>query len=829
MREETQHVITDMAYLERLDLDDKTRREWGRWFIGKQFEQFGGGVSLAMITTWRLLMELYPNAEVLSPFMDLFSNVEARKQGFLRLMDHEDSFRHTREASRFSTFEAELFDDRRHEDTNVVRNAAENARHRVHARAARKITTNNDDTIPWTTLVDLLCHRAQIQPDKTAYTFLKDGEVEEDSLTYAQLDSRARAIAARLSDMVAPGERVLLLFPAGLGFVTAFFGCLYAGMVAVPTYPPRRNRPDPRFQAIAKDARASVALTTGSILSDIDSRLTETSEFGNMRWLAMDDLDPGVASDWRMPAIQGDTLAFLQYTSGSTDSPKGVMVSHDNLMYNQEMLKRGFGHAEDTVHVVWLPLSHDMGLIGNLLQSLYLGTPCILLSPVAFLQQPLCWLQAISRYRATTSGGPNFAYDLCVDKIPPEQRAGLDLGSWTVAFNGAEPIRAETLERFTEAFAPHGFRRDALFPCYGLAETTVFVSGGPKTASPALRGTSRSYVAEDRMVTERAPTREFVGCGRADWMAQRIVVVDPVSFVPCPDGEEGEIWVSGAHVAQGYWNRPEETAQTFQARLADTGEGPFLRTGDLGFSKDGELFVTGRLKDMIIIHGQNYYPQDIEHTVANSHEALANNGGAAFSVERARKERLVIVREIQRTWLRRLDAEAVFEQYELPVDAIVLLKPGRLPKTSSGKVQRRACRERFLMGDPEAVGEWRQPETEEAALSEEGTIEEWLIDKMAQLTGIPREEINTLHTFAYYRLDSVGMVNLSGELGKWLGQSLSGTIAYEYPTIDALARHLAELQASDLFAADESTGDEMEKKGRGEAGEAPLFFVPDFS
>nr|VFK16367.1 MAG: AMP-binding enzyme [Candidatus Kentron sp. LPFa]VFK31679.1 MAG: AMP-binding enzyme [Candidatus Kentron sp. LPFa] len=373
----------------------------------------------------------------------------------------------------------------------------------------------------------------------------------------------------------------------------------------MPTYPPKRNRADPRFRAIAADAEATVVLTTNEILPELNARLTKTPELRKLHWLATDGLDSDAASNWRMPDIDGDTLAFLQYTSGSTGTPNGVMVSHGNLLYNEEMIRQGFGHSEETIFVGWLPLFHDMGLIGNVLQPLYLGIPCILFSPVAFLQKPVRWLRAISRYKATTSGGPNFAYALCAEKITPEQRAELDLSCWSVAYNGAEPIRAETLERFTEAFTPCGFRREAFYPTYGMVETTLFVSGGLKIALPVIHEAS---FEQDRVVETPDANRKFIGCGRTR-LAQRIVIADPESFTSNPDGRVGEIWVSGQNVAQGYWGQSEKTRETFQTHLADTGEGPFLRTG--------ELFVTGRRKDLIILHGEKHYPQDIELTVGS--------------------------------------------------------------------------------------------------------------------------------------------------------------------------------------------------------------------
>ena len=576
----------------------------------------------------------------------------------------------------------------------------------------------------FSTLIELLRWRATHQPDQRAYTFLVDGETEEVHLTYGELDLRARAIAAQLQQMGATGERALLLYPSGLEFITAFFGCLYASVVAVPTYPPRRNRPDERLQAIATDSQATIALTTTAILSDIERLLIHTPEVKNWRWLATDQPRRNWALKWQVsPLTSGETLAFLQYTSGSTGTPKGVMVTHGNLLHNEQMIQKAFGHTSQSIFVGWLPLFHDMGLIGNVLQPLYLGTPCILMSPVIFLQKPVRWLQAISRYKARTSGGPNFAYDLCVRKITPEQRASLDLESWEVAFNGSEPVRAETLEQFAATFESCGFRREAFFPCYGMAEATLFISGGPRTAPPVYFHVDGVALEQNKLLSskEQEGVRTIVGCGQ-NWLDQKIIIVDPHTKTRCATEQVGEIWVSGRNVAQGYWNQPSETQQTFHAYLADSGasrpapllgiNGPFLRTGDLGFLKEGQLFVTGRLKDLIIIRGRNYYPQDIELTVEKSHPALRLGCGAAFSVEVKGKERLVVTQEVKRFYLQKLDVKevvrairrAVSEQHELRVYAVLLLKTGTIPKTSSGKIQRHACRAGFLNGSLTVVG-----------------------------------------------------------------------------------------------------------------------------
>lgn len=570
----------------------------------------------------------------------------------------------------------------------------------------------------FSTFVELLSYRAQNQPQQKAYTFLRDGEIEETSLTFTELDQKARAIATYLQSVKATNQRVLLLYPPGLEFISAFLGCLYAGVVAVPGYPPRPNMKLSRLLAIVKDAEAMFVLTTKSLLANLENRFVEDPELAAMRCLSTDDIDDNLSLDWQQPRLSTDNLAFLQYTSGSTGTPKGVMVSHGNLLCNQIAIALGFKHTQKTSHVIWLPLFHDMGLIGNVLQSLYLGTPSILMSPVAFLQRPLRWLQAISRYQATTSGGPNFAYDLCVSKITPEQRETLDLSSWDVAFNGAEPVRAETLENFANYFACCGFRREAFYPCYGMAEATLFITGGWKNDPPVLYPVDSAALEENRVVGVAKPqegTKVIVSCGRT-WLDEKIAIADPTNLTKCSDGNVGEIWVHGTSVAAGYWQRPEQTQETFQAYLTDTGEGPFLRTGDLGFLQDGELFITGRLKDVIIIRGQNHYPQDIELTVQKSHPALRPNCGAAFTIEQKGQQRLVIVQEVERVYLRRLNVaevvgnitEAVAANHGLQVYATVLIRPGSIPKTSSGKIQRQACKRGFLDHSLSVVEDWSE-------------------------------------------------------------------------------------------------------------------------
>ncbi len=708
------------------------------------------------------------------------------------------------------------------------------------------------------TLVDLLRFRALHQPNKTAFTFLVDGEIESSSLTYQELNRQAQVIAAQLQSEGLNGKTALLLYPPGLEFIAAFFGCLYAGVVAIPAYPPRPNQSLSRLQAVAADAQAAIALTTTTVLSKIERQFTQYPNLTDLRKLATDNI---IASDlaqaWEEPALNSDTQAFLQYTSGSTGKPKGVVVSHGNLLHNQLLIQQAMQHTEKTIFVGWLPLFHDMGLIGNMLQPICLGVPCILMSPVAFLQRPLRWLQAISRYKATTSGGPNFAYELCVSKITNEQRDNLDLSSWEVAFNGAEPVRAETLNRFATAFSQCGFRREAFYPCYGLAEATLIVSGGLKTALPVLQTLQSDALKQNRVFlarNDKDPAHTLIGCGQT-LLNQQIVIIHPETLTRCQFDEVGEIWVSGPSVAKGYWKRVEDTLTTFQAYLADTGEGPFLRTGDLGFLKEGELFVTGRLKDLIIIRGRNHYPQDIELTVEQSNSALRPNYSAAFSVDVNGEERLVVACELERQYLRNLDLEmlvgnirqAISEQHELEVYAILLLKTGSIPKTSSGKIQRHACRASFLTGSLDVVRDWtmnpeskvefqyllkeveslrqqlKTPQKQQSgfstknALKQESSendfhkaqlIQAWLMSKIAKRLQVNPSSINVQQPFTSFGLDSVEIVNFSSQLEDLLGSRLSPTLLYDYPTIEVLSQHLESIKRSDLLAKIEEYSDE---------------------
>ncbi|MDJ0595861.1 MAG: AMP-binding protein [Pleurocapsa sp. MO_226.B13] len=669
------------------------------------------------------------------------------------------------------------------------------------------------------TLLDILSYRGQSQPDRQAYIFLQNGETESGSLTYGELDRQARAIAARLQSW--QGERALLLYPSGLELIKAFFGCLYAGVVAVPVYPPRRNQKLSRLLSIANDAQANLALTTTSIQADIDRRWSEETDLlTQLKWVATDTIEANLR-EFVPKSVTGSSLAFLQYTSGSTGTPKGVMITHGNLMHNQQLIQLATGNHRDSIYVSWLPLFHDMGL-GNALQSCLVGIPYIMMPPAAFLMKPIRWLKAISKYRATITGGPNFAYDLCVSKIDRESLENLDLSSLDLAANGAEPVKAETLEKFTEKFAPCGFRRSAFYPCYGIAEATLLVTGGDKNKESVIQGVKSGDLEQNSVVESEvssAESRVLVGCGHP-YMDTKVSIVNPESLTRCKEGQVGEIWVSGESVASGYWNRPKATQETFQAYVKDTGEGPFLRTGDLGFFSNGELFVTGRIKDVMIIRGRNYYPQDIELTVENSHPCLREHCSAAFSVEIEGEECLVVACEVERTYLRKLNTDevvreiqiAVSTEHELEVYGIVFLKTGSIPKTSSGKIQRRACKQGFFEASLNLVGQWQKTieqnpkiigsnsqlntqdysSTLQSHSKTVAEIEAWLADKIAETLQIAPVHIDLKQPLAIYGLNSVKAVNIAAQLEEWLGISVAPTIVYDYPSIKALADYLGQ-------------------------------------
>ena len=568
----------------------------------------------------------------------------------------------------------------------------------------------------WPTLNALVQHRAHTQPDAIAYTFLRDGEADAESLTYAELDGRARQLAAVLRSHADFGARALLICPPGLDYIVGFFGCLYAGIVVVPTYPPRLNRPDARLQAILTDSQATLAVTTSDILAGSERRFAHTPELAALRWIDLAEVSQTEPTEMPGDDVDESALAFLQYTSGSTATPRGCMLTHRNLLHNLSLIREAFEVTPHGAGVIWLPPYHDMGLIGGILTPLYGGFPVTLMAPVAFLQRPLRWLQAISRTRATISGGPNSAFEYCARQISPEAARELDLSSWEVAFIGAEPIRVDTLERFARAFEPSGFRREAFHPCYGMAENTLMITGGMKGRRPAILRVNRAALERRQVVRAGgtdADAQDLVSCGRV-MGTQQLKIVDPGTDAAgtsrvCTNGEIGELWLAGDSVAAGYWNQPDLSQQVFHAQIeGDNGSDSltYLRTGDLGCLIDGEVYVTGRLKEVIIIRGRNLYPQDLELAAQTSHPALLPDASAAFAVPGDGEDRLVLVQEIDRhtranDWglIAAAARGGIADAHGVRVHAIVLVKPGSIPKTSSGKIQRLACRAKYLAGE----------------------------------------------------------------------------------------------------------------------------------
>ncbi|MFA5985270.1 MAG: amino acid adenylation domain-containing protein [Methylococcaceae bacterium] len=558
-----------------------------------------------------------------------------------------------------------------------------------------KAPLNHTDTT--NTLVDLLRIRAEQQTQQCAYRFLAYGENPIVELSYGQLDRQVKAIARQLLDLGLKNKRAVLLYAPGVDFICAFFACLYAGVIAVPAYPPRNSKHLPKLQAIIADCQAAILLTSDNLLVSLSALVD--SQHGSLRILATDSsIAKGNDGDSPLPDITPNDLAFLQYTSGSTGQAKGVMVTHANLMANQALIKHCFGHDENATVVGWLPWYHDMGLIGNIIQPLYIASSVILMSPMAFIEKPLRWLQAITDYRAHTSGGPNFAFELCVKKISQAEKQSLDLSCWTLAFNGAEPVQATTLQRFSAAFAEAGFKPAAFYPCYGLAEATLIATGGDYTQAPTIKSFNRERLEEGiAEPSQGANSRPLVSCG---WVGKqhemRIAGLDDGYCLP---RQIGEIQLSGPSITQGYWQNQQATADTF---LSDVNQ-VWLRTGDLGFIDDGELYVTGRLKDLIIIRGRNYYPQDIEACAEAAAECFNQGAAAAFSVAAQADEKLIVLLELKRSYLKQKEFTQAFasvrkqlvKECGIEADSIVLLKPGAILKTSSGKIRRNECKKAY--------------------------------------------------------------------------------------------------------------------------------------
>lgn len=670
---------------------------------------------------------------------------------------------------------------------------------------------------PETNLVDRLRYWTLAKPEWTALRYLVHGDDESVHWTYYDLDLKARAIAAKLLVNGMFGQRALLLFQPGLDFIAAFFGCLYAKTIPVPAFPPRRNRNMGRINAISDDANAAIALTTRAVIERTDGMFADAPNLANIPWLAVEEIPQELAGDWVRPEISENDIAFLQYTSGSTGSPKGVVLSHGNLMANLRMITHAFEINVGTVGVSWLPMYHDMGLVGGILNPVFMGGTAVLMSPVSFLTRPIRWLKAISKYRGQINGGPSFSYSLCTERIRPEECEGLDLTCWNLAFNGAEPLRADVLNRFTRKFAPFGFRHTTHYPCYGMAETTLLVTGSDRRTDPVTRSFVRAELDQNRVVVapgNRPGDRELVSSGKPVPGAD-VLIVDAETREILAEDQIGEIWINSPSVGLGYWQKPDETAAIFNARLAKDNGKNYLRTGDLGFMHQGQLFVTGRLKDMIIVNGVNRYPQDIEATIENASIRLRAAGAAAFAIERNDREQLIVVCEVERDrtnkqWGDVIEAirSRIVEEHELPPDAIVLVRANSVPKTSSGKVQRHACRQNYLHEKLLVVAQWTSWDGGTIDAETEAPLSNGqpLTDAEQRVTAIVIQEVREIakerakkidldtNIVVDLGLDSLERLNIAAKLERIFGGRIPDDVLQEVETIrevaEAILKHI---------------------------------------
>ena len=680
-------------------------------------------------------------------------------------------------------------------------------------------------------LVEMVQQKSIVRNQSTFAYFVKDNGERGDQCSYAELDNQARAIAMELVQRGLSGRNLMLLFSPSIDYVRAFFGCLYAGCVAVPAYPPTGARDLSRLQKVAMDCNAGAILTNKAMTSVVDTWITSLGYEDQLSSLAVDQffhtpVDPGFEPYQAAP----DDVAFLQYTSGSTGHPKGVEVTHGNLLANFDQILHCFiggndwlENAHDLRAAIWLPPFHDMGLIGGILTPIYAGAQVSLMSPLTFLKRPLVWLKTMSDQKAHVSGGPNFGYQYCVRRVSEEKAEQLDLSNWRVAFNGAEPIQTGALNAFSERFAVSGFNPRAFLPCYGLAEASLFVTGMPNGKGARVlpaqldeiaKGRFKPATESDRTAEGSSNTIDLVSSGVVAQGAE-VKIVDPRSCLPCADGEVGEIWINSPSVARGYWGKPQFSASVFNAKLGDGSSATeYLRSGDLGFMHKGELYVTGRIKEVIIIAGRNHYPQDIERTLQDVNPSFRGGGGAAFAITQDGREELVVLQEVDKAagdqgdyrMLAASGAQAITARHGVTPAALVLVSGSAIPKTSSGKIQRGEAKQLYQQGNLVPVYVWQPGSGTKASSSSKPAqkiehydmddwrsqlyveLQEWVADKL----DVEPHHIDLDVSFSELGVDSVEAVELVDRLQDRVGRVIPAIELLRYPTVKALIDHFAQ-------------------------------------
>ena len=674
-------------------------------------------------------------------------------------------------------------------------------------------------------MIDVIRHWTAIKPDEEILRFYPQGEGDSEAYSYQAFDSRCQAIASQLQPY--KGQRLILLFHSGMEFLEAFFACFYAGVIAVPAYPPRRNQNLDRLLSMINDCRPQAFLSCDAVLQQAKPLCEEVFDTATLTlpWINTDSIDNTAAAQYQHYSPAADDIAFLQYTSGSTGLPKGVMVSHGNLVANVAMAKQAFDLPDNLRCVSWLPLFHDMGLIGAVMMPIYWGAGAILMPPAAFLQKPLRWLQLLSKYGQQGPVGcaaPNFAYQLCIDQIADSELDHLHLSPWIFSLAGAEPNRSSTLNDFCQKFARCGFQADSLAPSYGMAESTLLSTTGRFSANKTV-AISNTALQQNRFEPDSRSDVTLVSAGRSA-APQKMCIVDAETGIEKSDSEIGEIWLAGPHIAKGYWGQQALSETTFNAFSAD-GSGPFLRTGDLGCIVDDELFITGRLKDLLIIRGRNHYPQDLELSCSEASEALHLDNSAAFTIDDEGGEKLVLVQEVNRSHRKDFDSDAavhsirqaIAQQHGVEVHAIAFIRFASIAKTSSGKIQRHKVKQQYLHNSLMQVALWQAeptaalpaiPSTPLADMDEQA-LQQWIQNWLAIKLQMPQSDIPLDAPLDGLGLDSVDLVQLSGELERWLDSPLDNMTVWEQPHINALATTLLTL-ANHTAVTEEDDDDELE-------------------